>query len=178
MRILPICFLTYNMEFADRARIVEEVSSITHAHRRSVLACIILVEIASNLLKGFDRVTSYQMMQESVKLHMSKEMEISYFPLIFEDIRDWSEEFISSGGYVIHTLETAVWTLLKYDSFKEVTLAAVNLGGDSDTSGAVAGGLAGLAFGYSNIPNEWTLKIARKQDIEDLAMRCCHFVSI
>jgi ADP-ribosylglycohydrolase len=171
MRILPLAFYTYQMGFDERARIVGEVSSITHAHRRSVIACIILVEIASNLLKGYDRFTSYRMMQDAVKANIGGEMEVTHFPLVFTDLRERPEEVVSSGGYVVDTLETAIWCLLKHDTFQDVVLAAVNMGGDADTSGAVAGGLAGLAFGYSQIPKEWLLQLVRKDDIHDLAKR-------
>ena len=50
-------------------------------------------------------------------------------------------------------------------------LAAVNLGDDTDTTGAVAGGLAGLAYGEAGIPAEWRAGLARRADIEDLAQR-------
>ena len=64
------------------------------------------------------------------------------------------EEEIKSSGYVVHTLEAAVWCLLNTSTFADCTLKAVNLGDDTDTVGAVAGGLAGLAYGYSGIPKE------------------------
>ena len=173
MRILPMSFLTYKMDFHERAQLVADVSSITHAHRRSIIACIILVEYASNLLKGFDRITSYHMMQEDIKSNLGGEMEITYFPVVFTDIRERAEDSISSGGYAVDTLETALWSNLKFDTYQDIVLAAVNLGGDTDTSGAVAGGLAGLTFGYSKIPQEWAVQLARNEDIEDLAKRVC-----
>jgi ADP-ribosylglycohydrolase len=50
-------------------------------------------------------------------------------------------------------------------------LKAVNLGSDTDTTAAVAGGLAGLCYGYYNIPDRWISQLARQEDIEDLAVR-------
>ena len=71
----------------------------------------------------------------------------------------------------MHTLEAALWCLLKHDTYAATVLAAVNLGDDTDTTGAVAGGLAGLAYGEAAIPAEWLAVLARRADIEDLALR-------
>ena len=81
------------------------------------------------------------------------------------------EEQIHSSGYVVHTLEAALWCLLKHDTYAATVLAAVNLGDDTDTTGAVAGGLAGLAYGEAGIPSEWLVAVARRADIENLAAR-------
>jgi ADP-ribosylglycohydrolase len=81
------------------------------------------------------------------------------------------EKHISSSGYVVHTLEAALWCLLKHDTYAATVLAAVNLGDDTDTTGAVAGGLAGLAYSEAAIPGEWLEVLARRKDIEDLAAR-------
>ena len=75
---------------------------------------------------------------------------------------------IKSSGYVVHTLEAAVWCLLNSASYEECVLKAVNLGDDTDTVGAVAGGLAGLAYGYENIPKEWLDVIVKKDWITKL----------
>lgn len=58
-------------------------------------------------------------------------------------------------GYVVHTLHAAYWALTQGDTFRDVLLAAVNLGGDADTVGAVTGQLAGRIYGYAGIPEEW-----------------------
>ena len=69
------------------------------------------------------------------------------------------------------TLEASLWCLLNSSSYAEGVLKAVNLGGDTDTTAAVTGGLAGICYGVDNIPREWIEKIPRKQDIIDLATR-------
>lgn len=70
-----------------------------------------------------------------------------------------------------HTLEASIWCLLTTDNYEEAVLKAVNLGFDTDTTAAVTGGLAALLYGYKSIPTDWISKIARKADIEDLALR-------
>ena len=66
------------------------------------------------------------------------------------------------------SLEAALWCLLNNDSYKETALAAVNLGEDTDTTAAIAGGLAGIYYGYDDIPSNWLEQIARFDYIEEL----------
>lgn len=79
------------------------------------------------------------------------------------------EKEISSSGYVVHTLEAAVWCFLTTDSYAECVLKAVNLGDDTDTVGAVAGGIAGCFYGLNGIPKEWMEIIPKKEWILELA---------
>jgi ADP-ribosyl-[dinitrogen reductase] hydrolase len=62
---------------------------------------------------------------------------------------------LPTTGYVVDTLRIACWALLAHDTFEEALVAAVNLGGDSDTQGAVTGALAGARWGYDHIPTRW-----------------------
>lgn len=71
----------------------------------------------------------------------------------------------------MHTLEASIWCLLTTDNYKDAVLKAVNLGLDTDTTGAVTGGLAGLLYGFDDIPAHWVNQLARRDDIEDLANR-------
>jgi len=75
----------------------------------------------------------------------------------------------------VHTLEAALWCFLKNDGFKETVLAAVNLGDDTDTIGAVAGSMAGMFYGSSNIPEEWVNKLVKCEFIREL---CCKYIQI
>jgi len=77
-------------------------------------------------------------------------------------------EGIRSGGYVVDTLEAVAWSLATTGSFEEALLKAVNLGQDTDTVGAIAGGLAALYYGYEAIPAEWIAELKRKEWIADL----------
>lgn len=76
---------------------------------------------------------------------------------------------ISSSGYVAHTLEAALWAAAGAESFEDALIAAVNLGGDADTAGAVTGQLAGALWGASRIPAAWLEKLAWRERIERLA---------
>ncbi len=83
--------------------------------------------------------------------------EMAYLGRLFHlfEFKDLLEEQIRTSGYVIDSIEAAVWCLITMDSYKECILKAVNLGDDTDTVAAITGGLAGLYYGYEEIPKEW-----------------------
>ena len=76
---------------------------------------------------------------------------------------------VRGGGYVVETLEAALWAFDRSSSFREGALLAVNLGDDADTTGAVFGQLAGAFYGEREIPAEWRAKLALRETIERLA---------
>jgi ADP-ribosyl-[dinitrogen reductase] hydrolase len=76
---------------------------------------------------------------------------------------------IESSGYVVHTLEAALWAFHRSSSFEEGCRLAVNLGGDADTTGAVYGQIAGAFYGEQGIPKRWRQIIARRELIESMA---------
>lgn len=186
MRILPLVFYVQNLPIARRYQIVKDVSALTHAHIRSVLACLIYVEMALQIIKGNDKWEAYARMQSEITNFLNdnaicSQYEIDKFYRILDShanpnykimpIYEYFEAEIQSSGYVLHSLEASIWCLLKANTYKETVLMAVNLGKDTDTTGAIAGGLAGLLYGFDAIPVDWTEKLARKNDIEDLAER-------
>jgi len=83
-----------------------------------------------------------------------------------EALKNLPEEEIKSSVYVVDTFEAVVGCLLRTDSYREATLMAVNLGSDTDTVAAIAGGLAGLYYGYEGIPEEWLEVVARREWVE------------
>ena len=70
---------------------------------------------------------------------------------------------IRSSGYVVHTLEAAIWSVGQTASFEEAVVLAVNLGDDADTVGAVTGQLAGAIYGLSGIPGRWLDRLAWRE---------------
>jgi ADP-ribosyl-[dinitrogen reductase] hydrolase len=176
MRILPLVFYIKDKEINERYQITKQVSSITHAHIRSVIACFYYLEFARELIARKDKFTIYRNMQSSISEYLKSfginYEEIALFDrLLKQDIHLLPEEKIHSSGYVLHTLEASIWCLLTTNNYKDAVLKAVNLGEDTDTTGAVTGGLAGLLYGFDNIPGNWIEQLARKEDIEELANR-------
>lgn len=78
---------------------------------------------------------------------------------------------IRGTGYVVDSLEAALWCFAHTNSFKEAILAAANLGDDADTTAAVCGQIAGAYYGIEGIPQEWREKITMGDEITDLAER-------
>jgi ADP-ribosylglycohydrolase len=126
-------------------------------------------------LQGVDPQAAYLQGLENIRSFYSTSvyaLEMPHFSRVFGgEIDKLPLEDIRSSGYVIDTLEASLWCLLKTSNYAEAVLKAVNLGGDTDTTAAVTGGLAGIYYGVENIPSEWVEQIARKQDIINLAER-------
>ncbi|HLP87700.1 MAG TPA: ADP-ribosylglycohydrolase family protein [Nostocaceae cyanobacterium] len=175
MRILPMAYCHQKLTFPELITRVHQVSAITHAHPRSQIACGIYTSIGVNLLRDLDLQTAYLEGIERIKPLYNSSLynsEISHFTSIFNGKIAYTPlERINSGGYVVHTLEASLWCLLNSSSYAEAVLKAVNLGGDTDTTAAVTGGLAGIYYGLDSIPGEWIEQTARKQDISNLALR-------
>ena len=171
MRILPIVFYVKNFDDNKKFKIVAEVSAITHAHMRSIISCCIYVEILINLLNGQNKEEACENMKKIILNYFKNEkQELEFFNRILnDDIASFPKNTINSSGYVLDTLEASLWCFLNSISYRETVLTAVNLGGDTDTTGTVAGGLAGIYYGFENIPREWIEVIARKEDIIELA---------
>jgi len=172
MRILPLAFYLEN-DIQKLYLTVKEVSAITHGHFRSVFACFIYVIFTIQLLKGKSKREAYAYTQK-IALDYSEEQgfnpnEIELFRRILKnDVSQYPEDEIKSGGYVLHSLEASLWCFLNSESYSEAVLKAVNLGEDTDTTGAITGGIAGIYYGYEGIPQEWIAELARKDDIEEL----------
>ena len=149
MRILPLAFVDCTDEE------IRDVSAITHGHEISMQACVIYVHVARRLLAG-------ETIQEIIP---TLKYEKPFDRLC--KINQLEEDEIESSGYVVHTLEASLWVLAKYNSFKDTVLAAVNLGKDTDTTGAVAGGLAGIAYGVDGDFARECIEVLRGKEIID-----------
>jgi len=175
MRILPLAYHVKDMPIEKQFELTHKVSCLTHGHLRSQMSCGIYIQIAVNLLEGDELNEAYEKARINTSNFYAEKPysdELKHFSKVLEnDISQYPEDEIESSGYVISTLEAALWSLLTSDSYEETVLKAVNLGYDTDTTAAIAGGLAGIYYGAENIPKKWVEQIARKDDIKDLAER-------
>ena len=182
MRIHPFTLylirINKNKMLINHLKTIGEASSLTHAHPRSKVACIIYSFILWELIEHPCK-DSVNMALQNVKIvysHYSNGWgaltdeydELKAFNRIFDGIQKLTRNEIQSNGYIVHTLEAAVWCLLTTDSYKECVLKAVNLGDDTDTTAAVAGGLAGALYGYDTIPEDWRNTLLKREYIEEL----------
>ncbi len=183
MRILPLVF---HVAFQDEAAahdfpaqlaLTRAVTRLTHGHPRSAVACWLYLTVARHLLRGATPGAAYAAMQrEAEEFLLSAEPEIAaelphFATVLSGTLPTLQRQFVRSSGYVVHTLEAALWCLLTESTYAATVLKAVNLGEDTDTTAAVVGGLAGLVYGEAAIPEEWLAVLARRADIEELAER-------
>lgn len=96
--------------------------------------------------------------------------------ILQKSIHHLPENEIFSSGYVLHTLEASLWCFLNASTYEETVLKAVNLGEDTDTTGAVVGGMAGLHYGLNSIPELWRCSLAEMEAIDALAARLAEAV--
>jgi ADP-ribosylglycohydrolase len=175
MRMAPLAWHPEKDEAAF-FYLIREASSVTHRHPRSVMACHFYLLLLRNLFH-FEPAQAW----EEVRTNWPTQIEIlwpeaapelaAFGRILRPDFASLSEDEIQSGGYVMHSLEASVWCLLNSNSYAEAVLKAVNLGGDTDTTGAICGALAGTVYGYSGIPEEWRRMLARTTEIEELSSR-------
>lgn len=176
MRILPLVFLIKDYSIEEKYKFVKEVSALTHSHIRSCLACLIYIVYATNLLNGKDKFSAYDATKVEInaffdKINLNK-TEIAIFKRILKNnIADFSIKEINSSGYVLDTLEASLWCILNHNTFESTVLSAVNMGEDTDTTGAVTGGLAGIIYGIEKIPQKWVNSIAKIDQILNLGKK-------
>ena len=170
MRILPIAYYAVEKRLKDNEilEVVKDVSSLTHAHEISIMGCYIYVRYAMFLLNGKDKYSAYSMIKSIDYTMFSEETRAAYQRLLLGDISKLTINDISSSGYVVDSLESAIWVTLQSENFKEAIIGAVNLGSDTDTIGAITGGLSGIIYGDELIPEDWKNTIARKEYLLDI----------
>ena len=176
MRTLPLVFILKNEpDIEKRFAAVAAVSAITHAHPRSVIACFYYIEFALQLLDESDKFDIFYKLQTTIGEFLDKKgftKEKGKFSRLLEgDIHRLPEDSIRSTGYVLHTLEASIWCLLTSNTYAETVLKAVNLGSDTDTTGAVVGGLAGILYGETGIPDEWKAQLVKSEEIWEMGER-------
>ncbi len=180
MRIMPACLYCAEKRGAlltdlEAVKLIHRASGLTHNHLRAKIACglyyfmtVALIGETGTLIErlqtGLHRGFLFYEQRES------NAEDLAYYDRlrVLSNFKETPEETIRSSGYVVDSIEAAVWSLITTESFEECELKAVNLGDDADTVGAIAGGLAGLYYGYDAIPEEWLNAIQRREWIEGL----------
>lgn len=169
MRILPIAYYCYYKKLNDNQVycLIKNISSLTHKHEISILGCYIYVLFVINLLDGNSKENSYKYIREyNYERYFDNEIINYYNRILNNDISKLVLDDISSLGFVVDTLEAVIWCFMNNDNYKNCVIEAINLGNDTDTIGALVGGLSGIYYG--DIPNKWLDGIAKKEYLLDL----------
>ena len=176
MRIHPFALYLYrkDMPIKEKIDIIHKASCLTHAHRRSQIGCGIYSFVLWGILEENHISGAVSGLIDALKFY-SNEPEINHYIERLDNFENKKREDIKSSGYVVDTLEAALWCLFNTNSYKDCVLLAVNLGDDTDTVGAVAGSLAGALYGYSELPCSWLNNLVKKEEIEKM---CLDFAKI
>lgn len=169
MRILPVPLASLSCDldtFCDR---IARASAITHAHDRSRLACVLHGLFVRALMNDDGPAQAHANAATEFRARYTDHVEFSHFSsLLNPDLATQPEGAIQSSGYVPHTLIASIWCLLTTNTFAECVLKAVNLGDDTDTTGCVAGGIAGVFYGIESISSDWLRALPRQEALRAL----------
>lgn len=159
MRAAPVA-LYARTSSALNARLSADASRITHANPLCMAGCVALNAAIAALL---DDPTADAL---AVAIDATDNSEV------IERLRDTPRQTaatLKSGGYVLDTLQSALWAVTTSDTYEDAVVAAVNLGDDADTTGAVAGALAGARWGLDAIPTRWLDVLIGRDELVSLA---------
>jgi len=176
MRILPLLMFIKGFDPRYQFELVRKASALTHPHIRSALCCFLYLRMAEHIIASTDKFTSFQQARRDTlelmdSLNCSDTEIKALHRLLDADLGKLPEDEIDSGGYVVSSLEASIWCLLNTESFRDAVLLAVNLGDDTDTTGAITGGLAALIYGLNSIPLDWIAQLKKPELFEDLFYR-------
>lgn len=161
MRLAPVVLFYY----PDPSSIFKysiESSRTTHGTQECLDACALLGEIIRRALDGKskDETTS--------EIAMSTYSE-GIRALANGEWRDKEIKDIRGSGYVVESLEAALWCFWHGNTFEESIFLAANLGDDADTTAAICGQIAGAFYGLESIPKEWRNRITMSEEIIEMA---------
>lgn len=161
MRLAPIA-----LRFGHDEQLVQDMAALssrtTHAATECLDACRVFAVALSRALRGMPKEKVLDLGRlpiESAKIRAIAAADHAAKPV----------EQIKGSGYVVDSLEAALWCYAKHDNFRDTVLEAVNLGDDADTTGAIVGQLAGATYGAAGIPVAWLERLHLAQEITGLA---------
>ena len=161
MRLAPVPMF-YALKMDEAVEYAAQSSETTHAAEEALSACRYMSAIIVRALLGHDK-------EEILEPLLAGELADGTRRVAFGSFRIFSPPQIRGSGYVVESLEAALWAFHHSDNFAEGACLAVNLGEDSDTTGAIYGQIAGAFYGANEIPTRWVNFLARKDLIMDFA---------
>jgi ADP-ribosylglycohydrolase len=165
---IPIRFVHLFPDQIPRLSLLAAESSLpTHASPQCLSACRYLTLILCGLMHGIAREAVLDPQWEPLRrLRAEQPLHAAVDEVAAGSFRHRAPPAIRGSGYVVKSLEAALWAVYRAADFREAVLKAVNLGEDADTTGAVAGQLAGACWGADGIPPEWLAGLAGRETIE------------
>ncbi len=168
MRVLPVVLYlnSTDKDLSEKINIMSKVSSMTHSNEECVSSCIYYMCFIEHLLETNSILESFKLTSEDLYSNYNINVCGQLHRIINKEFCNLSIDEIKTTGYVIDTLEASLWCLYHSKSYKEAVLKAVNLGDDADTVGAITGSLAGIYYGYDNVPKKWIKSLMKKELVD------------
>lgn len=171
MRISPVVVKTIEEDdINNKLNIVRSYSSLTHRNEISILGCLIYILVLEEIIRGvlkediLNKVYNKLLgIKEDKYLNCLDEI---YLNIFNGDVKEYKECYIRSDGYIKNTLEASLWIFLNSNEYRDSVLKAINLGGDTDTIGAVSGSLLGCYYGLGSINKDWVLELIGIEGIQ------------
>ncbi len=171
MRIMPLSCYTHRLSPQAICERAFEVSALTHAHPRSKLCCAYFSLLIAAVLDGAGLEGSMARAAEQLRPHVPPEEAPRLARILDGSVLKAGRGDIRGSGYVLHCLEASLWAVANHGGYEAAVLAAINLGEDTDTTGAVTGALAGALYGRGAIRPAWIEGLARSAFVVDLCER-------
>jgi ADP-ribosyl-[dinitrogen reductase] hydrolase len=161
MRLAPVP-LYYFPDLEETIHFAGESSRTTHGARECIEACQLFAEMIYLALSGQNK--DHILLQTQVTLSSPKIKAIAQGSYSSKDI-----SHIRGTGYVVESLEAALWCFYGTDTFESAILQAANLGDDADTTAAICGQIAGAFYGEAGIPQKWVSQLHMRHEITEVA---------
>lgn len=178
MRIAPVSLWCALKELPreEEVRLVSEASALTHGHEISKMGCLLYTDFLKALTRGASgQEACLSLCRGDYAKRFSAPTLQAYDRILNGGLPALPRKELKESGYVVDTLEAALWAVLSTSSYEEAVGEAIRLGYDTDTVAAVSGSLCGVLYGSGAIPAAWKEELLRRAFLEDL---CAAFAAL
>ena len=168
MRLAPVP-IAYAHDPEQAVHLAAESSRTTHGAVTCLDACRVFAALLVGAIRGLPKATLLSGATSPVALLWGHELHPKVAAVADGSYLTKEPPEIRGRGYVVDSLEAALWAVSRNDDYRTTVLAAANLGDDADTTAAIAGQLAGALYGASGIPTDWLERLALRAELEALA---------
>ena len=172
MRIFPFSLycIFKGLDTQTTVWLINTASGITHGHGISKMGCLFFTLFMSALIGGHDCKAAWEYARTfDYRKWYSHTAIDAYTQLLSPDFINAKDSDINDSGYVVDSLNIAIYSMLNSTDYASAVLTSVNMGWDTDTFAAITGALAGVYYGYDSIPSRWLAKLRGKEMLERYA---------
>lgn len=172
MRILPFSLYCIKNDLSNEEMIdlLGKASKLTHGHEINKMSCFIYTKFLQNIIKTKNAHLAYRDITNiDYNEYFSDETIAAHKKLIRPSFEYISSDEINGSGYVVDTLEAVIYSILNAKNYEDAVETAIKTGYDTDTIAGITGSIAGVQYGYDNIPKRWLDKLKKKTYLEKIA---------